>query len=144
MSKYVLLVGNGEGITSRRLESEKLYVLETEAETLDKAIDNLEKELRAIDLFDSYDEDEHDSYFEYFKHKRPEDGDIWILGYLEDGKLVERCDLDLIKSGLDGEYEFDNPADAVKFDMPSHIEDNYSMEKFVKHLAKNKKQKEQE
>lgn len=141
MSKYVLLVGNGGGITSRRLEPEKLYVLETEAKTLDEAIDNLEKELRAIDLFDSYDEDEYDSYSEYFKHKRPEDGDIWILGYLEDGKVIERCDLDLIKSGLDGEYEFDNPADAFKFDMPSHIEDDYSMEKFVKHLAK--KQKEQ-
>lgn len=141
MSRYVLLIGNGEGITSRHFDSEKLYVLETEAENFDEAINNLEKDLREIDLFDSYDEDEYDSYSEYFKHKRPEDGDIWILGYLEDSNLTELCDLDLIKSGLDGEYEFDNPADAIKFDMPAHIEDDYSMEKFVKHLAK--KQKEQ-
>lgn len=126
MKKYVLLIGDGNGAASRGTEGEVLYTFKCEAEDIDDAINKCQDEIRDMDRFDNWSEvdDEYDSYSDYFNDKDPSGGDIWLIAYLEDGNLVDCYDLELLKSGKDNSYEFNNYDDAELFGMEPYVEDN--------------------
>ena len=121
--QFVLLIGDGNGAASRGMDGETLYTFHTTGKDIDDAINNAQEEIRGIDRFDDFDEDGDESYSDYFNAKDPGAGDIWLIAYLEDDKLVDCYDLDSVKSGDDGEFTFRNEEDAKLFGMEPHIKD---------------------
>ena len=137
LKDYVLLIGDGNGAASRGLENDILYTFRAKAHNVDEAIDNCQDEIREIDRFDDYDEaayaeegdedsDDFDPeeepampYHEYFNDKDPSGGDIWLVAYIENGKLI--ADYDLGEFSAD---DFNDPADASLFGVESSAEDD--------------------
>ena len=122
--KYLLLIGDGAAARTRGLSPETLHVVESKGEDLDDAINNAQEELIDLEWGSSFNGDEEGyTYAEYFNNLDPGCGDIWLLAYIEDGKLMEVYNMNEVKQGKDGEYNFAEPKYAKQFNLPAHIKD---------------------
>ena len=127
MKKYVLLIGDGNAAASRGTEGERLYTFQVEGKDVNDAINNAQKDILNLcdeESFEEYIEDyPEETFADYFNNLDPSGGDPWLVAYLEEGKLIDCYDLEMLKSGSDNAYEFDNYDDAKLFGMEPYVED---------------------
>ena len=111
-TRFIICVGDGNGAASRGFENDKFYIFETEATNLEQAVNNCEEEIREIDRFDCYDDvkDEYNSYYDYVESLDISGGDIFIAGYIQNGKRHLRVYMDDVTKD-----DFDDPDKAYLF-----------------------------